>query len=102
MSKKSVAEVQGALVAAKLRGKATEIWVWVPPADKECCGGPMAWWKRPKPTKKMVCPCGCNHVIEIDYDCCNSDMSLGDMFNASDLNVEPGSLKKLVIAAVEP
>lgn len=101
MSKKSLDEVRGVLAAAKLRGKAIEMWVWDPPADKECCGF-SGWWKRPKPTKKMVCPCGCNHVVELDYDCCNADMALGDYFTPSDFGVDPGMLKKLVMAAVEP
>lgn len=101
MGKKSVDEVRGVLAAAKLRGTATELWVWYSPATKECCGF-VGWWKRPKATQKVTCPCGCNHTVELDYDCCNSDMSLEDYFKPSDFSVGPGQLKKLVIAAVDP
>lgn len=99
---KSAAEVTGVLAAAKLRGKATEIWAMHVTECSDCQGSIAAWWKRPKPTKKIVCDCGCAHVMEIEYDCCNSDMNLSDTFSAADLHLEKNTLKKLVIAAVAP
>lgn len=99
---KSAAEVTGALAAAKLRGHATEIWALEVSECNDCNGAIAAWWKRPKPTKKLMCDCGCAHVMEIEYDCCNADMYLSEHFSAGDLHLEKGKLKKLVIAAVEP
>lgn len=101
---KSVDEVRGALVAAKLKGKAIEVWVW-DVASGVCtgngCEGLVGWTKRPKPTKKVTCPCGCNHVVELEYDCCEADLNFSDQFDASDFGID-GGLKKLVLAAVEP